>query len=132
MLKNFTLEADNSRRYSKLNKPKIIIEEYIFGCEFEFYLYDNNDYETIKKELFEISDADLLTNEIRTMGGTNYHQNNEKIFLELEQFRNIFKVTLEKNTDEYNILEKFHLENIKNSTSEIQIEFMKMIELKVI
>ncbi|MEA3228216.1 MAG: hypothetical protein U9P38_03995, partial [Campylobacterota bacterium] len=65
-----------------------------------------------------------------TMGGANYHQNNKKIFLELVQFRDIFKQTLAQNTDEYNILEKFHLENIKNSTSEKQIDFMKMIQSK--
>lgn len=52
MLEDFKWEADYSRRYIKLNKLKPIVEQYIFGCEFEFYLHDNNHYENIKEELF--------------------------------------------------------------------------------
>jgi hypothetical protein len=270
MLEISKWEADHSKRYIKVNKLEPIIEQYIFGCEFEFYLYDNNNYENIKEELFEISNVDLLTNdvtvpvckdssecmhlkpdislkdngleisipksgynqliqyikdinnlidkygytnndtgfhihistykksgvninffkfallcnknkllyswqqrngyclnvmdiincnnkkqskkiknrkangdkiwnlelissnrvEIRTIGGIDYHKNNNKILLELEQFKNIFQETLSKDTDEYINLEKLHLEKINNATPEIKIEFMKMIEPK--
>lgn len=263
MLENYTLEKDYSKRYRKPNKSLPIVEDYIFGCEFEFYLNDSKNYESIKEELFEISDVDLLSNdmtvpkckdasecmhlkpdislkadgleisipkstytqlvkyivdinnlidkygytnddtgfhihistyktsginidffkfallcnqnklldsweqrngyclnvmdvinchdrieskkvkngqgkvwnlelissnriEIRTMGGVDYHKKNDKILLELEQFQNIFKETLSKNTEEYIILEKLHLEKIKNASEDIQIEFMKM------
>jgi len=267
MLKNFKWETDYSKRYIKQNKSEPIIEQYIFGCEFEFYLYDNNNYENITKELFEISNVDLLRNdvtvpvckdssecmhlkpdislkddgleisipkstynqliqyiqdisdlidkygytnndtgfhihiskykesgininffkfallcnknnllyswlqrnqyclnvmdvincnnkkqskkiknakgkiwnlelissnriEIRTMGGIDYHKKKKKILLELEQFKNIFKETLSKDTDEYINLEKLHLEKIHNATPEIKIEFIKMTKPK--
>ncbi len=65
MLENFTLEEDNSKRYKKVNKPQYIpYKEYIYGCEFEFYLYDHSLYEEIKEKLFEISHKDLLTNDM--------------------------------------------------------------------
>lgn len=224
----YILEKDNSKRYVKLNRLKFVVEEHIFGCEFEFYLYDNNNYENIKKELFEISDVDLLTNDVTvpvckdssecmqlkpdislkdngleisipksgynqliqyikdisslidkygyTNNDTGFHIhistyeksginidffkfallcnknnllyswlqrneyclnvmdiincNNKQILLELEQFKNIFKQTLAQNTTEYINLEKLHLEKINNATSEIKIEFMKMIKPK--
>ena len=267
MLKNFTLESDFSKRYIKPFKLEKTVEEYIFGCEFEFYLHDDKDYENIKEELFNISKVDLLTNdisipdckdssdcmhlkpdislddggleisipksnylqliqyiqeinslinkygytnddtgfhihistsqksginvnffkfsllcnknkllnswkqrngyclnvmnvinchtikeskkiknakgkvwnlelissnriEIRTMGGTNYHKNNNKILLELKQFRNIFEETLSKDTDEYIYLERLHLEKIKNASEDKIIEFMKILKPK--
>jgi hypothetical protein len=64
MLDTFKWEADNSKRYAKLNKLKPVIEQYVFGCEFEFYLFDTNNYEKIKEELLNISNADLLTNDV--------------------------------------------------------------------
>jgi len=64
MLETFKWETDKSKRYIKINKLKPVIEQYIFGCEFEFYLYDNDKYEDIKEKLFEISDVDLLVNEL--------------------------------------------------------------------
>ena len=267
MLENYTWEEDYSKRYIKLDKSIQKVEEYMFGCEFEFYLNDIGDYETIKEELFKISNVDLLANnmtipkcedssecmhlkpdislkedgleisipkstyiqlveyivnindliskhgytnndtgfhihistdkisginvdffkfallcnknnllyswtqrneyclnvmdvinchdkkeskklknkkgkvwnlelisssriEIRTMGGIDYHKNNEKILLELEQFKHIFRETLSKNTEEYRKLEKQHLEQINNASDEIKIEFIKMIKPK--
>ena len=267
MLEIFQWEVDNSKRYTKINKFKPIEEQYIFGCEFEFYLYDMKNYEDLKEELFEISNVDLLTNdltvpechdssecmhlkpdislenngleisipkstytqlvkyikeinslidkygytnddtgfhihistfkksgininffkfallchqnnllnswsqrneyclnvmdiinchnkrqskkiknakgkvwnlelisnnriEIRTMGGIDYHKNNSKILLELEQFQNIFKETLLQDTEDYKRLEQIHLEKIKNASSQVKIDFIKMTKPK--
>jgi len=267
MLKTFKWETDKSKRYIKTNKLEPILEQYVFGCEFEFYLYDNDKYEDIRKKLFEISDVDLLVNEltvpvcqdssncmhlkpddslkddgleisipkstytqliqyikninnlideygytnndtgfhihistskksgininffkfallcnqnnllnswiqrneyclnvmdiincndkkqskkiknakgkvwnlelisnnrieIRTMGGINYHQNNNKILLELEQFKNIFEETLSKNTDDYINLERLHLERISKSSPKSINNFMNMVKPK--
>ena len=66
MIDNFILESDNSKRYIKLNKLEPIIEKYIFGCEFEFYLHTDKSYDIVIKELFYISKVDLLTNNMTT------------------------------------------------------------------
>lgn len=65
MLK-FTVESDNSKRYKKANTNVVDLssEKYIFGCEFEFYLLDNINMDNLIAALFNISNADLLVNEL--------------------------------------------------------------------
>jgi len=64
MAKDFIVEDDYSKRYFKSNKSEPTIEEYVFGCEFEFYLNDWSDYSKVVDELLYISKADLLANDL--------------------------------------------------------------------
>jgi len=62
----YTLELDNSKRYKKEVQSSIDLtnEEYVFGCEFEFYLLDTTKIENLITDLYNISNTDLLVNEI--------------------------------------------------------------------
>ena len=62
----YIIEEDNTKRYQKPKNQNLIVnkEKYIFGCEFEFYLTNNNNFDLLLKELFDISEVDLLVNEL--------------------------------------------------------------------
>ena len=61
----YTTENDGTKRYNKEGSNNIIIEEeFFFGCEFEFYTKENFNIEIFIKELLDISDVDLLVNEL--------------------------------------------------------------------
>lgn len=61
----YTTENDGTKRYNKEGSNNIIIEEeFFFGCEFEFYTKESFNIEIFIKELLDISDVDLLVNEL--------------------------------------------------------------------
>lgn len=62
----YILEEDNSKRYPKnINKTDTLEhDKYIFGCEFEFYINDGKKFDLLLRELYDISEVDLLVNEL--------------------------------------------------------------------
>lgn len=56
-------EDDGTKRYKK-DSINSVDEEYLFGCEFEFYPNREFEIDTFIKELFYISEVDLLVNEL--------------------------------------------------------------------
>lgn len=61
----YTTENDGTKRYNKEGSNTLRTEEeFFFGCEFEFYTKEDFDIKTFIKELLDISDVDLLVNEL--------------------------------------------------------------------
>ena len=64
--------------------------------------------------------------EIRTMGGVDYHLKSDEILKELTQYRDVFRETLDRDTEAFKVLKREHLEMVKSSSDEEKIGFMKL------
>ena len=64
--------------------------------------------------------------EIRTMGGMDYHLKNREILQELTEYRDIFRETLDRDTQAFRALKREHLEMVKSASDEEKIGFMKL------
>jgi len=85
----------------------------------------------LKEKKGRVWNLELITKnriEIRTIGGTNYHLETEKIISEIKKFKQIFQETLEKDTEEFKKLKKEHLERVAKATDEEKIGFIKLFE----
>lgn len=69
--------------------------------------------------------------EIRTIGGTDYHLETDKILQEIKKFKEIFEETLCRDTKEFEILKNKHFETVKKATPEEKIGFIKLFKLDV-
>jgi hypothetical protein len=74
----YIVESDGSRRYLVAKEREFLeSEEYLFGCEFEFYPNEKYNQESFIKELCSISQSDVVVNEIFVPSfkdATNYMQ----------------------------------------------------------
>jgi hypothetical protein len=74
----YIVESDGSRRYLVAKEREVLeSEEYLFGCEFEFYPNEKYNQESFIKELCSISQSDVVVNEIFVPSfkdATNYMQ----------------------------------------------------------
>jgi len=74
----YIVESDGSKRYLVAKeKEQLENEDYLLGCEFEFYPNENYHQEDFIKELCTISQSDVVVNEIFVpsfKNATNYMQ----------------------------------------------------------
>jgi len=62
---NYIVESDGSKRYLVAKDNELLSEEeYLFGCEFEFYPSEAYEQETFLKELCSLSHSDVVVNEV--------------------------------------------------------------------
>ena len=64
--------------------------------------------------------------EIRTMGGVDYHLKNREILEELTEYQDVFRKTLDRDTEAFRALKREHLEMVKSASDEEKIGFMKL------
>ena len=82
----------------------------------------------LKKKKGRVWNLELIDKnriEIRTIGGKDYHLKTDKIIQEVEEFRDIFIETLNRDTTEFIELKKKHLEVVNNAPKEKKIEFVR-------
>ena len=62
---DYRLESDGSKRYLVAKDSELLSdEEYLFGCEFEFYPSEVYEQEAFLEELCSLSYSDVVVNEI--------------------------------------------------------------------
>ena len=64
--------------------------------------------------------------EIRTMGGVDYHLKSSEILEELTEYQDVFRETLDRDTQAFRALKREHLEMVKSASDEERIGFMKL------